>query len=80
VRVRTGDGAFFYAGDLFHHACEIEHLAWVPPQRDPQVVRASRERFIADAAAATVVFSHGPFPGWGRIVRRQGGHRWERLA
>jgi glyoxylase-like metal-dependent hydrolase (beta-lactamase superfamily II) len=80
VRVRSGEGTFLYAGDLFHHACEVEHPEWVPPNRDPAIARASRERFIAGAAGATVVFSHGPFPGWGRIVRRGEGYCWERIA
>jgi glyoxylase-like metal-dependent hydrolase (beta-lactamase superfamily II) len=80
VRVGSGSGTFFYAGDLFHHPCEVEHPEWVPPQRDPQVARASRERFTAGAAGATVVFSHSPFPGWGRIVHEAGGYRWERIA
>lgn len=81
IRVRSGGDTFFYAGDLFHHACEVEHPDWVSPGRDPAVMRASRERLITEAAGrATVVFTHEPFPAWGRIVRSDSGYRWERTG
>jgi glyoxylase-like metal-dependent hydrolase (beta-lactamase superfamily II) len=79
VRVRAGGETFYYAGDLFHHACEISHPDWVSPGRDPAVMRASRLHLMADAARdrATVVFSHERFPGWGRIAGTDGVYRWE---
>ncbi len=82
VRVRSGRESFYYAGDLFHHACEIEHPDWVSPGRDPAAMRASRLRLLEDAQRdhATVVFSHERFPGWGRIVRADGGYRWKRTG
>lgn len=82
VRVNSGSERFYATGDLFHHACEVEHVGWVSPGRDPASSRASRERFIAEAApeGATVVFSHERFPPWGRIVSAAGGARWQRDA
>lgn len=81
VRVAAGGERFYAVGDLFHHACEVEHADWVSPGRDPAASRASRERISADAAAAsaTVVFTHERFPPWGQIVAAPGGHRWQRL-
>jgi glyoxylase-like metal-dependent hydrolase (beta-lactamase superfamily II) len=80
VRVTSGGDRLYVTGDLFHHACEVEHPDWVSPGRDPLASRASRERLSAEAAAAgaTVVFSHERFPPWGQIVATPGGYRWQR--
>ena len=79
VRVRSGGERFYFLGDLFHHACEVVSTDWVSPGRNQHVLRASRERLIADAVAtrATLAFTHGLFPPWGRIVPADGGYRWE---
>jgi glyoxylase-like metal-dependent hydrolase (beta-lactamase superfamily II) len=81
VRVTSGGERFYATGDLFHHACEVEHPSWISPGRDPAASRTSRERLAAEMAAAdaTVVFSHERFPPWGQIVPTPGGHRWRRL-
>ncbi len=80
VRVRSGGETFYYVGDLFHHPCEVSHPDWIPPRRDLAATRASRSRLFAEAVPgrATVVFSHGRFPAWGRIIPAGGGFRWER--
>jgi len=80
VRIESAGARFYYLGDLFHHPCEIEHADWIPPNRDAVSLRASRARIIAAGTSqpATLVFSHHRFPGWGRIVRADGGARWER--
>ena len=80
VRVVSGDDCFYYLGDLIHHPCEVEHVAWAPPGRALADLRVARERLFADAARrrATLVFTHAPFPPWGRVVRADGGYRWER--
>lgn len=79
VRIQSGGECFYYLGDLFHHACEVEHPDWSPPGRDLPALRASRQAFIADAAdsGATAVYAHARFPGWGRIRRTADGVRWE---
>lgn len=80
VRLRSANESFYYLGDLFHHPCEVEHVDWIPPGRNPAALRASRERLIADAVPrrATLVFTHERFPAWGRVVRAGTGYRWER--
>jgi glyoxylase-like metal-dependent hydrolase (beta-lactamase superfamily II) len=76
VRVRSGGKAFYALGDLVHNVSEVEQLDWFL-NGDPVTLRASRERIFAEANDATVVFTHRPFPGWGRIVRTASGYRWE---
>jgi glyoxylase-like metal-dependent hydrolase (beta-lactamase superfamily II) len=80
VRLTSGDACFYALGDLFHHACEVEHPDWSVPWADKETMRASRERLLREAVRthATVVFAHEPFPPWGRIVRVGGGYRWQR--
>lgn len=79
IRVESNGRRFYYLGDLFHHPCEVEHLDWVSPGRDCAKARASRERIIAEAvpSEATLAFTHGRFPGWGRIIRRGDRYAWE---
>jgi len=80
VRLES-DGVRFYAlGDLFHHPSEITYLDWASPWVNLPAMRASRDRFLAEAAPtdATIVFTHENFPAWGRIVATDGGFHWER--
>lgn len=79
VHVQSGQQSFVYLGDLVHHVCEVEHSDWVSPNRDRAAAMASRERIFAEAARreSTVVFTHRPFPGWGRIVKSGSGFSWE---
>jgi len=82
MRVHSGGQTFFYLGDLIHHPCEIERLDWILFERDDEARRAahaSKERLAAEAVAsgASLIFTHGRFPGWGRILRAGAGYRWE---
>jgi glyoxylase-like metal-dependent hydrolase (beta-lactamase superfamily II) len=81
VRLRSRDDCFYYLGDLLHHPCEVEQVAWAPPGRNMETLRASRERLFAEGAQqrATCVFTHARFPPWGRIVRAGRGYRWENV-
>jgi glyoxylase-like metal-dependent hydrolase (beta-lactamase superfamily II) len=78
VRVRSAGVTFYHLGDLFHFAAEVEHLDWLIAGRDPIALPNSRQRFVDEAAAsnALLVFSHSPFPCWGRIVQAGAGQRW----
>lgn len=80
VRLTSGDACFYALGDLFHHACEVEHPDWSVPWVDKAAMRSARERLMREAARtdATLVFAHEPFPPWGRIVQVDGGYRWQR--
>jgi glyoxylase-like metal-dependent hydrolase (beta-lactamase superfamily II) len=78
VRVRSAGATFYCLGDLFHFAAEVEHLDWLIGGRDPVALPRSRHQFVDEAVAsnALLVFSHSPFPCWGRIVRDGAGQRW----
>ena len=81
VRVDSNGERFFYLGDLFHLPAEVANIDWVSPGRDVNAMRASRQRVLDEAlpTGATCVFSHEPFPAWGRIVQENGVCRWVRL-
>jgi glyoxylase-like metal-dependent hydrolase (beta-lactamase superfamily II) len=78
VRVESGGQRFYFLGDLFHHPCEIANLDWVSRGRDAAVMRASREKLLAEAVpiGATLVYTHSLFPGWGKIEPDGDGYRW----
>jgi len=80
VRLRSSGATWYYLGDLFHHACEVTHLDWVPPGRDTAAMRRSRQRVLAEAvpARALLVTTHQRFPPWGRIVPAGAVSWWER--
>ncbi|MGI8690558.1 MAG: MBL fold metallo-hydrolase [Thermomicrobiales bacterium] len=80
VRLESGGVRFYALGDLFHHPSEITYLDWASPWVNLPAMRASRDRFLAEAAPthATIVFTHENFPAWGRIVATDGGYHWER--
>jgi glyoxylase-like metal-dependent hydrolase (beta-lactamase superfamily II) len=80
VRVRSAGRAFLYLGDLVHHACEIAHLDWMPAGRSASALLESRRRVLKEAAesGATVVYSHEPFPPWGRVFAGGAGYSWQR--
>jgi glyoxylase-like metal-dependent hydrolase (beta-lactamase superfamily II) len=79
VRVESGGGRIYYLGDLVHVPCEVEHLDWCfSAGRDLDALEASRRRVFCDPGEgeATFVFSHGRFPGWGRVVPADDGWTW----
>ncbi len=81
IRVDSNGERFFYLGDLFHHAAEVENIGWVSPGRDVEAMTASRQRVIDESVptGAICVFSHEPFPAWGRIEQRDGVNHWVRV-
>ena len=79
MRVQSQGETFYYLGDLFHYAAEVEHLDWQDPGRDPVAMRKSRNRLLSEVADTDTVllYTHSPFPGWGRIVSTPTGYRWQ---
>jgi glyoxylase-like metal-dependent hydrolase (beta-lactamase superfamily II) len=78
VRLESRGNVAYYVGDLFHDACEAEHVDFVWPGRDPVSMVASRRALIARALAedALLLAAHTPFPGAARLHRTQSGVAW----
>lgn len=79
IRVQSAGESFYYLGDLFHYACEVERPEWMDRGREPKAMQASRSRLMAETADsnAILVYTHSPFPGWGRIISTETGYRWQ---
>jgi len=80
VRITDGGERVYYLGDLFHFSGEFEHIDWGPTHADAAMLTSSRRRVLAgaeDAGSSTLVFSHGRFPGWGRVEPSDGTWRWK---
>lgn len=77
VRIDTGAGLVYYLGDLLHFPAEFEHLEWTARGRDVAAIAASRERILTEVeeSRATIVLTHGTFPGWA-TVERTGDRSW----
>jgi glyoxylase-like metal-dependent hydrolase (beta-lactamase superfamily II) len=77
-RFDSAGASLYYLADLIHFVVEVEHPDWAPLRRPMETLAASRARVFADAAQrrATVVYTHAPFPGYGRIEERASGYVW----
>ncbi|VXB05402.1 MBL fold metallo-hydrolase [Luteimonas sp. 9C] len=78
-----GDARLLYIGDAAHHfAVSVQRPQWtIAFDGDAPVAEASREALLARVAdnAETIASPHFPYPGLGRIVRRDGGFAWAPL-
>jgi glyoxylase-like metal-dependent hydrolase (beta-lactamase superfamily II) len=75
VLVESNGQSFVHLADLYHHPAELPR-GWVQQGTDPSLVRRSRERVLGEAFRrdAVVAASHGPLPGWQRVVRGEHGY------
>lgn len=80
VRVESNGERFYALGDLVHHAAEVAHPSWRPPQSRSEELVRTRERIFPILAreGALAMTTHEPFPPWGRIVADGNGYRWQR--
>ncbi len=78
-----GDARLLYIGDAAHHfAVSVQRPQWtIAFDGDAPVAEASREALLARIADSglTVASPHSPYPGLGRIVRRDGTFVWAPL-
>ena len=78
-----GDARLLYIGDAAHHfAVSVQRPQWtIAFDGDAPVAEASREALLARIADSglTVASPHFPYPGLGRIVRRDGTFVWAPL-
>jgi glyoxylase-like metal-dependent hydrolase (beta-lactamase superfamily II) len=78
VVIRSGNEWGVYIGDLVQHRTQLERTAWVSGLDLLPLVSMETKRQLVDEcidAGALVMFSHGPYPGVGRLERTEQGHR-----
>jgi len=84
VAIESEGDRLLVTGDLFHHpVVSIARPDWSPLfDQDPLEASATRLRVLeAVADTGTAVFScHFPFPGLGRIERREEGFVWRPIS
>jgi glyoxylase-like metal-dependent hydrolase (beta-lactamase superfamily II) len=80
LRLHSAGEVLYVLGDIVHHAAEVEHGTWAPAHADLETLTPGRQRLFPELARedALLVTAHEPFPGWGRIVARGDGYRWQR--
>jgi len=81
--IADGDARLLYIGDGAHHfAVSVQRPQWtIAFDGNAPAAEASREALLARAAdsGVTVASPHFPYPGLGRIVRREGSFAWAPL-
>lgn len=68
-----------YAGDLVHHAVQLERPPWIPaldilPLVSLETKKRLTEEMVRDNAL--VIITHAPFPGAGRLRNADGRNQW----
>jgi len=80
VSIESCGDRLLVTGDVFHHpVVSIARPDWSPLfDQEPKAASATRLRVLETVAdTGTTVFScHFPFPGLGRVERREGGFVW----
>ena len=78
--VADEDARLLYIGDsAHHHVISVQRPRWtIQFDRDPALAEDSREALLARLADESLLVSspHFPFPGVGRIERRDGSFAW----
>ncbi|NZA26855.1 MBL fold metallo-hydrolase [Luteimonas sp. SJ-92] len=78
--IADGAARLLYIGDsAHHHVVSVQRPRWtIQFDGDAPVAERSRETLLASAADSGVLVQspHFPFPGLGRIARRDGGFAW----
>ncbi|AWT59637.1 MAG: putative quorum-quenching lactonase YtnP [Candidatus Moanabacter tarae] len=74
VRLESKGLIAYYVGDLFHHACEAEHIDFVWPGRNRKDTIESRRNLISRAIEedALIITAHTVFPGMAKFEVREG--------
>ena len=76
IGIASGGERALIVGDVTHYRAQLEHPDWSPVwDLDRAMAAVTRERIfrdLEDDPAGTLVTSHWPYPGIGRIVRVRG--------
>ena len=78
--ITSGQSSLLYVGDAMHHyVLSVQKPEWPNGfDGDPETAAASRSALLAQSAASgqRLYVVHFPFPGIGKIERRDGGFVW----
>ena len=82
VRLESRGLIAYYVGDLFHDACEVEHIDFVWPGRDRKDTIESRNTLINRAIKedALIITAHTAFPGMAKFELREGKALWRNMS
>lgn len=82
VRLESKGLIAYYVGDLFHDACEVEHIDFVWPGRNRQDTMNSRRALIDRAIKedALIITAHTTFPGIAKFEHREGKAFWKNMS
>ena len=78
VVIRSGQEWGVYLGDMAQHRAQLERTAWVSSFDVLPLVSLDTKRKLMDECVETgalVMFTHGAYPGVGRLTRTPEGHR-----
>jgi glyoxylase-like metal-dependent hydrolase (beta-lactamase superfamily II) len=81
VSISAGDQMVYNISDVVVHPLFVEHPEWAPAiDMNAEQADEARRRFFTEAAKENaLVFAHhlGPFPNFGRIVRKGDSYHWK---
>ena len=75
VRVRSEGETLYCVGDLFHHACEVEHVSWMASWDDPKTNVESRGELLGNALKEKAILAPSHMP-LGRVESTPSGFRY----
>ena len=75
VRLHSGGETLYCVGDLFHHACEVEHPSWMASWDDPKSNLASRHELLEKASREDALLAPAHMP-LGKVEKTSSGFRY----
>jgi glyoxylase-like metal-dependent hydrolase (beta-lactamase superfamily II) len=79
VLVKSDNQSALFAGDVFHHPCQIAHPDWMSFDTDEKKALESRKQLLAEYSdTGTLIFgAHFSAPAGGRIIRSGDAYKFE---
>ncbi|MDG6905670.1 MAG: MBL fold metallo-hydrolase [Nitrososphaerota archaeon] len=75
LRLRSDGDTLYCVGDLFHHACEVEHPSWMASWDEPKTNLQSRMELLDNALRENALLAPAHMP-LGKVERTSSGFRY----
>ncbi|MDG6997075.1 MAG: MBL fold metallo-hydrolase [Nitrososphaerota archaeon] len=75
VRLHSGGETLYCLGDLFHHACEVEHPSWMASWDDSKTNLESRQELLSNALKDNALLAPAHMP-LGKVEKTSSGFRF----